>query len=191
MMFIRGNPQDLNSWKKAYKSLWMENGKLKRRITRLELVTTKVEQKLEKAKQPSLRILKKRAWNATSRLVRMTGAWKGPDGAWWNRCYTCDKERPITELQAGHIFHGKLDYDPRALRPQDTQCNLWKRGNLGEYRKRLLAEIGPDELAKLDADAHAPFKPTREFLIEVEKLYKLKFEMLGKEPMTSTTRRAG
>lgn len=178
MIFIRGNPNDIKSWRREVKRLTLENGRLRREIVRIGCRIEKADKRLEKARQPSLRILKKRAWAQVSRFVRLTGAWVGADGKFWNRCYTCDKEHPITELQAGHFYHGKLDYEPRQLKPQCVSCNHWKSGNLSEYRRRLTIELGQDGMDKLDADAHAPFKPTRGYLEEVANLYKMKADDL-------------
>ena len=160
--------------------------KLERRIQRTEFKAERklavIGAKLEKAKEPTLGQLKRRAWGWISKFVRYSGE---------PVCFTCDRRSEPKELHTGHFYHGKLDWDLRNLRKQCPQCNVWKHGNLSEYRRRLTLELGPDGMAQLDADAHAPFKPTRGFYEEIAALYKLKFEMLGKDPMTSTTRRAG
>lgn len=169
-MFIRGNHQTQEQWKKAYKSLWMEKEKIKRQLVRQVCRADGVEKKLEKAKEPTLGQLKRRAWKEISRFVRYSG-----DPV----CFTCDRKSKPKELHTGHFYHGKLDWDLRNLKKQCPQCNVWKHGNLSEYRRRLTLELGPEEMAKLDADAHAPFKPTREFFIEVAAFYKLKYENLS------------
>lgn len=45
-----------------------------------------------------------------------------------------------------------LKYDLRILRPQCARCNLWMNGMGADFYKRMLAEIGPVEMAKLEKD---------------------------------------
>jgi len=65
-------------------------------------------------------------------------------------CYTCNG----IGNQAGHYWHGRLDFDPRNLHCQCAGCNHWKSGNLAEYASRLKKEFGNDWFDKLDSDAH-------------------------------------
>src|SRR6185312_4456734 len=105
---------------------------------------------MPKKKLKSLRILKANCWKAISLYVRQRGAdlFKGT-----NECYTCLQTFPIKELQAGHYFHNKLDFDPRNLKPQCVRCNHFLRGNLGLYTRRLLKEHGEEWLEQLEKDA--------------------------------------
>jgi len=57
-------------------------------------------------------------------------------------------------------------------------CNKDKGGNIHEYRKGLLAKIGPERLAVLDG-WHPPEKMTRLLAQAIEAEYKRKFKELG------------
>ena len=70
-------------------------------------------------------------------------------------CYTCDKilEDPF-ERQAGHRYHGCLDFDlERNIRVQCVGCNKFRHGNLGEFERRLIKEFGIEWSDSLKADA--------------------------------------
>src|SRR3990167_11355734 len=161
MMILR--PATLPEALKIIRHLTIQAEKLKRAIIRADFTKTKIEKKLMRAKEPTLGQLKKRAWREISRYVRYTGE---------PVCFTCDRKSEPKELHTGHFYHGKLDWDLRNLRKQCPQCNVWKHGNLSEYRKRLTVELGQAEMEKLDFDAHQEFKPTREFFLEVAAKYK-------------------
>lgn len=86
-----------------------------------------------------------------------------------NKCYTCNKTFPIKELQAGHFWHSKLDFDERNLKPQCVRCNHYFRGNLGIYASRLIRENGLFWFDQLKRDADK--KGNNYKLSELKKLY--------------------
>lgn len=86
-------------------------------------------------------------------------------------CYTCNR----AGNQAGHYWHGKLDFDERNLHCQCPACNKWKHGNLAEYGNRLLKEFGQEWVDKLYSDAHQTSnKFSRDDLEQIIEKYKNK-----------------
>ena len=107
--------------------------------------------------------LKKKAWDTFSRWIR------NRDG----KCVTCNAK---TTLQAGHFYHGVLDFDEININAQCARCNEWLHGNLAIYSNYLIAEHGIDEFRKLE-DRHykalAGEKRTDEEYLEIINKYKL------------------
>lgn len=92
--------------------------------------------------------LKKKAWDTFSIWIRSRD----------RRCYTCDKqvwdeelgEWTIKGLQAGHFWHGVLDFDEVNIHAQCVKCNHFNSGRLAEYSTRLLRDIGKKEFNALE-----------------------------------------
>lgn len=103
-----------------------------------------------KKKTKSLKTLKSALWKLTSQIVRLTSADLFRQT---NRCFTCGKVHPITELHAGHFIHNKLDFDFRNLKPQCVHCNLFKHGNLWNYGKKLQKIYGIEWIEALEREA--------------------------------------
>lgn len=85
-------------------------------------------------------------------------------------CFTCRKKFDI--LQAGHFIsrqHNATRYDERNVNAQCVACNVWKRGNIGEYTFRLIEKYGKEELENLVKLG----RTTKQFTIkELEELIK-------------------
>lgn len=68
-------------------------------------------------------------------------------------CASCGKEYE-SSFQAGHFFPvGRCSatrFDERNVFLQCEECNMMKSGNLEEYKKFLLDEIGPEEFGRLE-----------------------------------------
>src|SRR3990167_3937552 len=65
-------------------------------------------------------ILHKKAWNVFSKWIRERD----------KTCITCGSR---SSLQAGHFWHGVLDFDPMNINAQCSGCNHFKSGNLAIY----------------------------------------------------------
>lgn len=50
------------------------------------------------------------------------------------------------ELQAGHFYHSKLDFEPLNIHPQCVYCNHHIRGNLNVYATNLVRDHGAEVL---------------------------------------------
>jgi hypothetical protein len=73
-------------------------------------------------------------------------------------------------MNAGHYWHGVLDFEEKNVHPQCPPCNRLKRGNLQNYALALEANYGPGILQELDRmrrEARMNRKP------DMEKLRKL------------------
>ena len=65
--------------------------------------------------------------------------------------------------QTGHMWAkaslgAYLKYDLRVLRPQCAICNLFQGGRGADFYARMLKEIGPKEMEKLEADRQVTVK---------------------------------
>lgn len=109
----------------------------------------KRKKKTKKYKKSQWSKLSKKCWKMMSEVVRRTGAdWRG-----YNRCYTCGTIKQWKELQAGHRYHGVLDFDYRNIKPQCIKCNHHSSGNLGEYERLIVKEHGIEYSEQLHRDA--------------------------------------
>lgn len=90
--------------------------------------------------RPKLARLKDRAWNVFSLWIRNRD----------KKCVTCDKVLPVELLQAGHFFHGVLDFDEENINAQDARCNKWLSGNLAIYSTYLLKKLGKKKFDALN-----------------------------------------
>lgn len=128
---------------------------------RLEKKKVKAEKhKLTKTyDKKNFKTLHAKCWKLMSLIVRYRGSRHGT-----NNCYTCNVHLPITELQAGHHFHDKLDFDFRNLRPQCQRCNKYLHGNLGIYAERLIDENGKDWYKQLRHDAQNSIYKTQDLI---------------------------
>ena len=106
----------------------------------------------------SLPQLKKKAWKAISLYVRQ----KGMDSNEMNSCFTCGAKRHWKDLHTGHLFHGRLDYDPRNLRPQCGQCNIYLSGNGAVFALKMTEEIGVDGMKALLLEANTKVYSTQD-----------------------------
>lgn len=83
----------------------------------------------KRKKRSEKEILRDKAWATLSRYVRNRDL----------RCVTC----PIGKAEnAGHFWHGILDFDEININAQCVQCNKWKSGNLNEYAVYLIRRYG-------------------------------------------------
>lgn len=103
----------------------------------------------KKVKRISYKSLHKKAWKLMSRYVRLKYSDNG-----FIKCYTCGVVREIKDIDCGHYFHNKLDFDERNLRPQCTRCNRYLHGNLAIYGAKLSQELGKAGMKKLLLDAN-------------------------------------
>lgn len=71
---------------------------------------------------------------------------------WLVECYTCLVKKAIKDMQNWHfITRGclLLRRDPRNCRPQCVWCNIYKGWNYIEYTRRMIEEVGIEEVDKL------------------------------------------
>ena len=78
----------------------------------------------------------KKAWKVFSLYIRK----KYADIDGMVHCYTCPTVKHFKDMQAGHLWHGKLDFDERNIHPQCYQCNVGHSGRREVYSANLLEE---------------------------------------------------
>ena len=74
-------------------------------------------------------ILRDKAWATFSLWIRARD----------KKCVTCGS---LNTLQAGHRWHGKLDFDEININAQCSGCNKWRQGNLSKYDDYLIGKYG-------------------------------------------------
>jgi hypothetical protein len=109
----------------------------------------------------SLPSLKKRLQLLVNKYVRLRDE-KDP-------CISCQKWSQMWD--AGHYINqgssGFLRFDPKNIHKQCRACNLFKRGNLLEYRINLVRKIGRDAVETLESKRHEVKHWTRNELEEL------------------------
>lgn len=100
-------------------------------------------------KNSPLQIAYNRAWKARSIYIR-----KKENGI----CYTCGAhywnmdlgENDWSQMQAGHFWHGVLDFDDVNIHCQCVKCNKYLSGNASAYATRLVHDYGAEEFLELE-----------------------------------------
>jgi hypothetical protein len=99
-------------------------------------------------RQPKLKTLRKKAWTAFSRYIRLQAA--NRDGN--VECVTCREWFPLERIQAGHFIDGRnlsILFSEQCCHPQCYVCNCIKHGNKVEYYEYMLDRYGKDVIDKL------------------------------------------
>ena len=78
--------------------------------------------------RPKIQRLKDRAWKTFSLFIRNRD----------KKCFTCTGKAE----NAGHFWHGVLDFDEENIHGQCVHCNKWLSGNLAVYAVNLLKLLG-------------------------------------------------
>jgi hypothetical protein len=134
------------------------------------------KQSTQKFQKARFKTLHREAWKHISLYVRQLGA----DDNGFNTCYTCEERKHYKDLQCGHFFHGKLDFDLRNLKPQCPKCNMYHSGNLAYYSVKLAKELGVKGMEQLRLDANTKTY-TIEDLEQIKLQYKDKISKLKKD----------
>lgn len=123
---------------------------------------------MKKAKLVPLPKLKKQVQTIVNAYVRERDAELG--------CISCGTEN--AQWNAGHYIaqgsSGLLRYNLKNLNKQCVSCNLFKHGNLVEYRIGLVNKIGEKEVRELESKRHEIHVWTREELEDIKSLIKEK-----------------
>lgn len=94
---------------------------------------------------PSLKELRKKAWDLQSVWVRSHGA----DFSGYVACYTCYRVYHWKIMDAGHFIHSSYDFDIHNIKPQCTYCNRYCHGRPLEFYLHLTQEYGTENAEKL------------------------------------------
>ena len=105
------------------------------------------------------------------------------NGANFTDCISCGRSIPTSEGHAGHFIpstYASVRFSEFNINFQCKNCNVWKRGNIIEYRPRLIQKIGKEQVEALENMRHDTFKQPREWYEEKIQYYKQKLESLTK-----------
>lgn len=126
--------------------------------------------KIRKESKAPISKLQRELWAECKRIVR----------AREKDCYTCPaKDLKGHDAQTGHgpwpksVLGAYLKYDLRCLHLQCALCNRWRDGMGYEFGKRMLAEIGPEAMAQLEADRQKTVKAYDHYAALLEAYKKL------------------
>lgn len=92
-----------------------------------------------------------------------------------NICFTC--KRYFERLQAGHFIsrqHNSVRYSEMNTNAQCVACNVWKRGNIGEYAHQLIEKYGQKKFKELVAEGRKIKQWDKKELEKLVELYKQK-----------------
>ena len=122
--------------------------------------------KLRKQSKQLISKVQRKLWEIIKQIIRL----KYP-----NSCYTCLRTGLSgANWQTGHMWPKAslgafLKYDLRVLRPQCYNCNINLGGNGAIFYKRMLEEIGQEEMAKLEQDRQIIVKAYDHYLSLIPK----------------------
>ena len=115
-------------------------------------------------KKPPQKTLKRKAWDTFSKWIRNRD----------QMCITCGDRNCL--LNAGHFWHGVLDFDEMNINAQCTGCNNYKSGNLAPYSIYLINKYGIEKFKDLEKRHHlakaGEYRTDKQYLDIIEK-YKL------------------
>jgi hypothetical protein len=126
-------------------------------------------------KQISVSKAKKRAWTAFSIYKRTKGCLETTGTTERGKCFTCDREKEFKGLQAGHFVGGRHNgnlFSDKGVQIQCPYCNIILKGNVLEYRRRLIAKYGPDIDTRLEIEAAQVVQYKVFELLEMEARFK-------------------
>ncbi len=104
---------------------------------------------LRKKGKQKISVIQRKLWELCKQIVRSTHG---------NTCYTCGTPNLSgSNWHTGHMWAkaslgANLKYDLRILRPQCFACNIHRGGMGADFYSRMLKEIGPEAMEKLEAD---------------------------------------
>ena len=120
---------------------------------------------LKKKSKVKISVVQRKLWELCRRILK---------ARYTNTCYTCGQMGLVgSNHQAGHLWPKAslgafLKYDLRVLRPQCFRCNIHLGGNGAVFYSRILKEIGPKAMAKLEADRRVSVKAYDHYLKLIE-----------------------
>lgn len=102
---------------------------------------TKTKLAKKRKKRSPREILRDKAWTTFSKWIR-------------NRDPFCVTHlvlgKEVPSENAGHYWHGKLDFDEININGQCVNCNKWNSGRLAEYGTYLRKKYGIEEVESLE-----------------------------------------
>lgn len=105
--------------------------------------------------------------------------WKG-----WGECYTCGKRSYWLYLECGHFMSRQnmsTRFEEQGCRPQCDHCNCALKGNLKKFKRKLISEIGLEEVLRIEKLAKQTKKWGRSEMEEQIWYYKTEVQRMGRD----------
>lgn len=105
--------------------------------------------KLKKKSKAKISTIQRKIWEYCKQIIRKK---------YTHTCYTCGATGLSgSNLHTGHMWAkaslgAYLKYDLRVLRPQCYNCNINRGGMGADFYKKMLKEIGNEDMQKLESD---------------------------------------
>lgn len=134
-----------------------------------------------RTKQPSKSTVKRNAWGAFSKYIRLRDALKTTGTITHVKCITCGKLLTISFCDAGHFVSRRYNstlFDERNVNTQCRYCNRFLNGALLKYRRQLVRMYGEGVDTELEDKATEIKKYDINDLTSLAKCYKMKVEGL-------------
>ena len=132
-------------------------------------------------KQPTVKLLKKKLWTIFSLYIRMRDGLRTTGSKDWSLCITCSRRYHLKLLQAGHFITGRHNanlFSEKGTHAQCYNCNINLKGNILEYRRKIIELYGKGADIELEKKA----KEIKQFTVpELNKMienYKEKLKKL-------------
>ena len=137
--------------------------------------------RLRKVKQASKKTIKRKAWSAFGKYIRLRDCLKTTGTLTHGKCITCGKLLGIGFCDAGHFVSRRYNstlFDERNCHVQCRYCNRYLDGNLLEYRRQIINLYGEGSDIALENKAKKIKKYSPQDLTELERYYNIEVEKL-------------
>jgi 5-methylcytosine-specific restriction endonuclease McrA len=97
-----------------------------------------------------------------SKYIRTRDTEPDFSGGRFGNCFTCGKFLSFSDLECGHYIgrqHYATRWEPKNCRIQCVSCNHFNEGEKGTFRKRLVEQLGEEEVARMEALRRTGKKP--------------------------------
>lgn len=136
---------------------------------------------MRKLKKDSIAWHKNRAWKAFSKYIRLRDCLVTMGSKEYGKCITCEREYPLTKLQAGHFIDGRsasILFDEEIVNAQCYGCNVMKAGNKDSYTPIMIEKYGLKKVEEFWRKKHIVHQWQRDELIEIKKKYEDEYKFI-------------
>ncbi len=136
---------------------------------------------MRKEKVWTKKAAKKYAWDSFSIFIRTRDCLKTTGSPAVGVCITCPRKYDFRGLQAGHFIQGRHNnnlFSEKGVHAQCFYCNMQLKGNVLEYRRKIIEMYGDGFDEKLEAEDRIVVKYTIKDYLEIAEKYQLKTKAL-------------